>query len=93
MIYKNAGEQRSSILLKRSVFDLIAAIKFLITNGKDDALAVMKAHRDFRKMRVNYPETRQKQPKTRPLTIYKRSLLWDYYLCNRKKFTALPKND
>lgn len=94
MIYKNAGEKRSSILLKRRFFDLIAAIKFLITNGKEDALAVMKAHRDFRKMRVNYSDkTLQRPPKTRPLTIYKRSLLWDYYLCNRKKFTALPKND
>ena len=50
MIYKNAGEKRSSILLKRRFFDLIAAIKFLITNGKEDAFAVMKAHRDFRKM-------------------------------------------
>ena len=94
MIYKNAGEHRSSILLKRRFFDLIAALKFLITNGKNDAVAVLKAHRDFRKMRTNYPnETVQKQAKKRPLTIYNRSLLWDYYLCHRKKFSSLPKNE
>ena len=94
MIYKNAGAQRSSILLKRRFFDLIAAFKFLITNGKDDAIAVLKAHKDFRRMRENYSDqTRQSPPVARPLTIYKRSLLLDYYLYKRKKFTELPETD
>lgn len=94
MIYKNAGHHRSSILLKRRFFDLLAALKFLITNGKKDAKAVLEAHRDFRKMRVLYPASKtQKSTKTPPLTIYNHSILWDYYLCRRKKYTSLPKND
>ena len=94
MIYKNAGKKRSSILLKRRFFDLLAALKFLITNGKKDALAVLQAHRDFRKMRVLYPAPTSESPTKKPLlTIYKRSILWDYYLCQRKKFTSLPKNN
>lgn len=92
MIYKNAGSRRSTILLKRRFFDLLAALKFLITNGKKDAIAVLQAHRDFRKMRSLYPiSSSENSTKTRPLTIYDRSILWDYYLCNRKKFSSLPK--
>ena len=94
MIYKNGGSQKTSILLKRRVFDLLAALKFLITNGRKDAFAVLKAHHDFRKMRKEYPpHFFENNPKTKLSTIYKRSILWDYYLCRRKKYSSLPKND
>jgi GT2 family glycosyltransferase len=94
MIHKNAGKNRGSILLKRRFFDLIAALKFLITNGKKDASAVIKAHKDFRSMRNAYSTSSSENPHLkRPLTIYRRSILWDYYICSRKKFTSLPKNN
>lgn len=90
MIYKNGGTKKRSILIKRRFFDLLAAMKFLITNGKADALAVLKAQRDFRKMRAGYRTKMAGKPiTTLPLTIYPHSILWDYYLCNRKKFNSL----
>lgn len=94
MIYKNAGKDRNAILRKRRIFDFLAAIKFLITNGRKDAIAVYDAHKDFNRLRQNYPTNIAENPLLiAPLPIYNGSIIWDYYICKRKKYTSLPKND
>lgn len=93
MIYKNAGNKRKAILRKRRFFDLLAALKFLITNGKNDAVAVLKAHRDFKQLRDKVDSIKNNTGKSeQPLTIYRHSILWDYYLCSRRKFLELRWN-
>jgi GT2 family glycosyltransferase len=90
MIHKNAGSRRSSILLFRQVFDLLAALKFLISNGYPDFSAVLKAHKDFSKMKKQYPhETAGRIEAFDNSTIFDNSVLWDYYLRNRKTFGGL----
>lgn len=88
MIYKNGGHKKRKILQKRRFFDLLAALKFLITNGKADALAVLQAHKDYKEISktINIDEN----PLPKPLlTIYNHSILWDYYLCGRRSFSSL----
>lgn len=89
MIYKNGGDKKSKILQKRRFFDLLAALKFLITNGKADALAVLKAHRDYKEISKTYTSGAESPIRKPLLTIYKHSILWDYYLYGRRKFTSL----
>lgn len=90
MIYKNAGNKRKAILRKRRFFDFLAALKFLITNGKNDTIAVLNAYRDFKQLRVKVDSFKNNEEKLeQPLTIYRRSILWDYYLCSRRKFPQL----
>ncbi len=90
MIYKNGGSRKSSILFWRAIFDLIAAFKFLFSNGYSDFLAVFEAHRDFSKMKKHYPaDSRSAMEYPENSMIYDRPLLWDYYLCGRKTFSSL----
>ena len=90
MIHKNSGSRKTSIFLFRLIFDIVAALKFLISNGYADFSAVFKAHWDFSSMKKHYKaEPEGTVHAFENSTIYNRSILWDYYLCNRKSFGAL----
>ncbi len=96
MIYKNSEPAGvNSVLRTRWFLDLLASLKFLFSGGVADFKAVWQARRDFNKLKTRYPQgfSTINPSKVLPgLSIYPKSILWDYYLCGRKKYTLLNWN-
>lgn len=93
LVYKNAQPEEFQIIYRfRQLLDFIAACKFLITNGFADFKAVLVAHRDFRRMRKLYdPENSDHFSVKAYSYIYKGSIVWDFYVRGRSKFSQLKK--
>ena len=96
MIYKNSDSSNvNSILITRFWLDLLASIKFLFSGGFADFKAVWRAHIHYNSLKSRYPKrfsTIDPSKELSGLSIYPKSLLWDYYLCRRKKFSSLGWN-
>ena len=89
MLYKNADRKKlPSILLFRTVFDFIAAFFFLFGSGWKDCKAVMKAHRDFHRTKGKLKRSDVRESGVNNL-IYPKSILFSYFIFNRKKFSDL----
>lgn len=86
MLHKNLPDAtRGKKLFVRRLLDTIAWAKFMVTFDLKNANAILKAHRDFKKMRkayTNHPDVDLLQ--TRP--DCRCNILLDYYLRGRKKF-------
>lgn len=94
MLYKNLPEQElSSVMRIRCLLDWIAAAKFLLTDGIENAKAVFAARREFKKMKHEYAGIRKEnQRKAVSHNIPERmstSLLVQYYLYSHKTFSSL----
>lgn len=94
LLYKNLpGEQLGPTLRKRMLLDGISALRFLLTLKFGDVKAILRAHRDFRKKKSDYMETRKQNApfikKTRHPEMYNRSIVFDYFLAGRKYFSRL----
>ncbi len=85
MLYKNLpkGVGRAT-LIRRRLLDTLAWAKFFISGDMDNARAILKAHRDFRKMRGAYTS----QPKENLLNVDV-NIVFDYYIRARKKYSEL----
>ncbi|MCX6291923.1 MAG: glycosyltransferase family 2 protein [Bacteroidetes bacterium] len=91
MIYKNAERKNLfSILLFRTVFDMVAAIIFLFSSGWKDFKAVVQAHIDFhrKKKHLDCGDHPSQLNRTSEL-IYPKSILFGYFIFNKKKFPDL----
>jgi hypothetical protein len=93
MIYKNspAGEA-GKIFRIRFFLDLFASIKFLFSGTFADFKAVWAARRDFNNLKTQYQQPMQRAVNLnvdKAFPIYPGSILWDYYLCRRSKFSSL----
>ncbi|MDE7136271.1 MAG: hypothetical protein K2N91_06540, partial [Muribaculaceae bacterium] len=76
-------------ILKRKMLDGIAALKFLLSFQFKNFIAVVKAHRDFNRMKRNYsslPDVEPVAPARRP------NILVEYYLKRHKKYSQIHKN-
>lgn len=97
LIFKNYNT--AELWLKfpvRIVLDVIAAFKFLLFDSVADCKAVLKAHWHFLKeIRKNYmkrKETQQKKVHTHYETIYSGSVVFEYFIKNKRRFNELdPK--
>ena len=94
LLYKNlpAG-QLAAVLRVRSVLDYVAAVKFLLTGCWGDFKAVLRARRDFNRIKKDYTAARNENMRlavTEPATSGF-SLLWQYYAKVKRLFTQLPK--
>jgi GT2 family glycosyltransferase len=93
LVYKNTTPSASRPVLRmRLLLDAVAALKFLISGGLADFKAVWRARRDFNRMKYRYQQgipTVVNKSVQEEMLIYPRSILWDYYLCSRKKFSEL----
>lgn len=94
LLYKNLPEKElDSTIRKRMVLDGISAVQYLLTLKFGDFKAVYRAHRDFRKKKEAYLETRKQAgpeiKKTEHPEIYNRSVVFDYFLAGRKQFSQL----
>lgn len=85
-------------LLIRLILDFIAGIKFLFTSGRfSDALAIIKAHRYVFFKFLSLLKKRkiilsQSITSAHLSSIYKKSIVIEHYLRNKKKFSELDKD-
>lgn len=85
LLHKNLPDSsRKKRLLVRRLYDALAWVKFVVSLDFADASAVLRAHRDFRKMRANYTSHPDVDllPKSPDIVV-------DYYLRRRKVYSDL----
>ncbi len=89
MLHKNLPDAtRTSKLFWRRILDTVAWAKFVATFDFANASAIIRAHRDFAKMRSNYTNHPQIDLlRTRPDT--RRNILIDYYVRGLRHFSQL----
>jgi hypothetical protein len=94
LLLKNLPTKRLFIVFPvRIILDYIAAIKFLTEGGFKDFFAVTKAHFSFYFSICKTLKKRQKNPHLKVKGVYKRSIVWDYYVLRKSKFNQLSKKD
>ncbi|MDR0332121.1 MAG: glycosyltransferase family 2 protein [Dysgonamonadaceae bacterium] len=94
MIYKNVpSADFFSTFAMRYVLDFLAFVHLLLRGNFKNAQAVIKAHRDFLKMRSSYQSIRcenlSKTIVTDISTQYKKSILWKFYFEGKKTYSSL----
>jgi GT2 family glycosyltransferase len=93
LLYKNLPTRRLlPVFVLRIFLDWIAAFKFLAEGGGGDFLAVIKAHTHFFLSLPRHHQKRRRQPTHRNSGVYRRSIVVEYYLRGRKRFTDLLTN-
>lgn len=95
LLYKNLPlRNRRKILFIRKILDGIAAIQFMISGKFSFVSSVLKAHRHYHKMLRQYQKSdtwpqAQASDTVIQSGLYKGSIVWDYFVRGRKKFTDL----
>ena len=94
MLYKNLPtDELHCVMCARAVLDYMAALKFLLTGAWGDFKAVLAARREYRRMRGGYKNVREQNIAAAVTTEIKErsrfSLLWQYYLKGKKRFSQL----
>jgi GT2 family glycosyltransferase len=93
LLYKNVPKaQFKKILFYRRIFDSIAALKFLISNGRADCSAVFRAHKDFnsgkKRYEGEYSDIHLSDIQSNKMVLQK-SILFTYYMRGIQKFSEL----
>ncbi len=96
MIYKNLPEgELHKVLFARYFLDYVAAIQLYFTGKKQNAISVFKARRDFAKhlpvLKSQRKENIEKVTIKEVPGILKKSIVINYYLFGKKKFSDLIK--
>ena len=94
MLYKNLpADELRGVMRMRALLDYVAALKFLLTGAWGDFKAVLAARREYRRMRGGYKSVREQNIAAAVTTEIKErsrfSLLWQYYLKGKKRFSQL----
>lgn len=85
MLHKNLPSSvRGGVLLRRRLLDTLAWAKFFVSGDRENASAILRAHRDFRSMRQAY----SLHPKQNLLNV-DTNILFDYYVRARRTFSQL----
>jgi GT2 family glycosyltransferase len=97
MVYKNLPEKYyRKTMIFRFLFDYLAALQFLLKGYPANAWAVCKARRDFSRQKKNYQlvrkENLERTVSELPSGMFTHSILWNYYIKNKKKYKQLPPN-
>lgn len=93
MLYKNLPEsQYRKIMFVRFFLDYLAALHFLLKLAPKNAFSVIKARFDFRRKKKRYKKIRKENLEKTVIElpdklIMKRSLLWNYYIGNKKRYS------
>jgi len=94
MIYKNLPDRELPRVMRlRRMLDYFAALHFLLTGHAKNALAVVRARREFRRLRPAYTPVRVENLRLSTLDPIpeqmNRSLLAAFYFKGRKRFDQL----
>ena len=81
------------VIVIRIWMDLIALFRFLSEGKRKDAWAVSRAHQNFifRTKKSAVPKMRNTKTGNLP-GIYKRSIVWDFFVNKKRHFTDLDKS-
>ena len=96
MLYKNLPScELGTVMRARCLLDYVAALKFAVAGEWLHCKAVLKARRDYGRMKKEYSEVRSANlAATLAGDIKERSgfmLLWRYYACGSKRYSQLKK--
>ncbi len=94
MLYKNLPESELySVMRTRALLDYVAAFKFLATFDIPNFRAVLKARKEYQRMRPDFvPQRMENLQKTVNATLPERmncSILWQFYARGKKRFSEL----
>ena len=93
MLYKNLpAEELRPVMRRRALLDYVAAVKFLLSFHWGDFRAVLRARREYRRLRGGYGAFRAANHAKPQGCIEGRapfSLLWQYYLRGKKRYSQL----
>jgi GT2 family glycosyltransferase len=91
MLYKNLPEKEfEKVFSFRLLFDTVAAIKFFASSGNlNETRAVIRAHRDFRKMKKEFMKTPGGNEDEISKIIYQGSILNEYFVEGKRRFSQL----
>lgn len=85
-LYKNLPSNKvNSILRKRKILDLIAALSFL-TKRNGEFNAVLKAHKDYKKMRKQYKKS---ETLSYPTCVFNKSIVIQSKLKLKQRFSEI----
>lgn len=95
MLYKNIPtEKLILVFIVRLILDVLAYFHLLVAGKFENAHSVIKAHKDFYKMRNEFKYDRREILKQRKVidipTKFKGSILWNYYVKRKKMYSDLP---
>ncbi|MDR0789336.1 MAG: glycosyltransferase family 2 protein [Bacteroidales bacterium] len=92
LLYKNYPRKSyPKIFLIRLALDLFAALTFLLSGKPKDMWAVICGLCAFMRMKKLYKSTIKDKATKLPSNIYPHSILKEYHLKGRKKFSQLPR--
>ena len=94
LLYKNLpANELASTLRVRCFLDYVAALQYLVTGSLPNAKAVVRARRDFKRMRQEFTKDREENlQKTVNQNVPERinsSILWQFYVRGIKRFSQL----
>ncbi|MDR0536468.1 MAG: glycosyltransferase family 2 protein [Tannerellaceae bacterium] len=94
MVYKNVpSEDLKYVLFVRFWLDIFAALKFFLEGNWGDAAAVFSARRAFSSVKNDYKTVRKKNLQRAVCSqapgIFRRSILWEFYVLGKKTFNRL----
>jgi len=94
MLYKNLGYKNFKRLFYTRIFlDYLAALQMILTGSFQNAKAIIQARKEFKRIRKDYKQIREenleKQTVKNIITIYPKSLLWQYFVKGKKTFQKL----
>ncbi|MCB0823596.1 MAG: glycosyltransferase family 2 protein [Bacteroidales bacterium] len=92
MIYKNLPAHNFGVkIFYRLVLDGVAAFKFLVDGGVKDFMAVGKAHWAYFYRLPQLRKERKQLKQYRVSKVYKRNLVYEYFLRGKQKFSDLDQ--
>jgi GT2 family glycosyltransferase len=93
LLYKNLPKERViPVFAVRLILDGVAAVKFLLEGGFRDFIAVTRAHFSFYRNFKSISRKRKLQIQKPLNQIYQGSIVTDYYLRKKKKFSELDQD-
>ena len=84
-MYKNLpSEERESLIFKRKLLDGLAALFFALKFQFNLIPEILKAHREFDKIKSQFPHTPNTQPLSKLLGTIPNSIVFGYFFQGKK---------
>ena len=91
LLYKNLPPSRWRTLFPlRAALDGVALLRALANGSGSEARAIVQAYRDAHRMRTSYEDERPDSGEPGVLPPYRGSIVIDYFLRGRRRFSDLP---
>lgn len=86
-------KQLKQVFRVRWFLDFLAALQMLSSGKRENAKAVVRARKEFYRIRADYESVRldnlAKTTNASIATIYSKGLLWSFYIEGKRKFSQL----